>query len=376
MSGERSFLRRAEQTVIILLLLVVSLLPAAAEELTDEERKLPVWVLMEKGKASFREGDFATAYSFFIHARNKGAVLPEAEYWMGRVYEEEGELPLAIAQYQKALELSRYLYIRDDSIEISYRLADAYKKQGDWDRYEFRLQVLVDGEIARSQEVLDREHLYATTLKEKGLDELLYLYRLDYRYSLRAFQELGVFYYKQGRYRSATIYNLYSVMTYFSLGVEELIREDPEFQFPRNREMLLELDPAWYYDDLEKSLRRYLPDFSFVRETSSRDLVNRDRQEQDALERLEGFGRPYRYSGVGYVLDLFKGNDALIPFREEHNIYRTLYYLGCSLYSEGFEPSARDIWHVLVKDLGSGGWGLLAEAQLESPHIDKNVSLF
>jgi tetratricopeptide (TPR) repeat protein len=373
LSGKRSIFRRITPPILILFFLVSSL---GAEELTEAERELPVWVLMEKGKASFREGDFATAHTFFSYARNKGAVLPEAEYWMGRVFEEEGELTLAVAQYQKALEQSRYLYIGDDHIDIAYRLADSYKKSGEWDKYEFQLQVLVDGEIARNQEIMDREHLYAVTLKEKGLDELLYLYRLNYSYSLRAFRELGVYYYKQGRYRSCTIYNLYSVMTYFSLGINELIKDDPEFQFPRTLDKLLEYNKDWYYDDVERSVRLIDPEFSFVRVEGSRDLVNEKEQVDKALAFMEASGDPYYYSGVGYVLDLFRHNKALVPFMKNHNIYQSLYYLACSLYAEGFSESARHIWSILSRDTHSGSWSLSARDQLSSPHIDKSAPIF
>ena len=375
MSGKRGIFRRIRTFGIIFF--IVLLLPSLwGEELTEEERELPVWVLMEKGKASFREGDFATALTFFSYSRNKGAVLPEAEYWMGRVFEEEGELSLAVAQYQIALEQSRYLYIGDDKIDISYRLADSYKKMADWSMYEFQLQVLVDGEIDSNQEILDREHLFATTLKEKGLDELLYLYRLEYSYSLRAFRELGIFSYKQGRYRSSTIYNLYSVMTYFSLGINELIKEDPDFQFPRNLEKLLEYNASWYYDDIERAVREYEPDFSFIRQDESRELVNRDIQLNESLIFLEDQGAAYYYSGVGYVLDLFRHNVALKPFMANHNIYQALYYLGCSLYSEGFETTARQIWSLLAHDSHGEGWTLRSKEQLVSPHIDKSASIF
>ncbi|MDC7223625.1 MAG: hypothetical protein PQJ60_07765, partial [Spirochaetales bacterium] len=172
MSGKRSVYGRTVQIALILLLLLGGAFSLAAEELSEKEKNMPVWVLMEKGKASFREGDFATALTYFTYSRNKGAVLPEAEYWMGRVYEEEGELPLAILQYEKSLDQARYLYIPEEKTEIVYRLAGAYLKGQEPEKYEYRLQRLIDDEVDRSREVVEREHLYTSTLKEKGLDEL------------------------------------------------------------------------------------------------------------------------------------------------------------------------------------------------------------
>ncbi|MBN2626533.1 MAG: hypothetical protein JXA95_07700, partial [Spirochaetales bacterium] len=61
MRGKRSFFTRTGQVALILILALGGLFPAAAEELTDEDKALPVWVLMEKGISAFREGDFATA---------------------------------------------------------------------------------------------------------------------------------------------------------------------------------------------------------------------------------------------------------------------------------------------------------------------------
>ena len=377
MSGKRSIYGRAAKTALTIILSFAFLIPAlAAEELSEEERDMPVWVLMEKGKASYRQGDFASALTYFTYSRNKGAVLPEGEYWIGRVYEEEGELPLAILQYEKALEQSRYLYVAGDKTEIVYRLAEAYMKSEQPDRYEYQLQLLIDEEVERSRDVVEREHLYVSTLKEKGLDELLYLYRLDYHQSLRAFRELGTYYYKKGEYRSGVLYNLYAVMTFYSLGIEQLIREEPDFQFPRNREKLLEYDPLSYYDDIERELRRVDSGFSFVREEGSRNLLNPSSQVGEALERLREENVPYYYSGIGYALNLFKKSRALLPFMEENNIYQSLYYLACSLYGEGYENRAREIWSVLEKDSQGEGWSRRAEDQLASPHIDKNSVLF
>jgi tetratricopeptide (TPR) repeat protein len=376
LSGKRSIFRRTAKAALIFFFLLSGFQSLVADELSDEEKTLPVWVLMEKGKASFRQGDFASALTYFTFSRNKGAVLPEGEYWIGRVYDEEGELSLAILQYEKALELSRYLYVTDEKTDIVYRLAEAYLKSEKPEKYEYQLKRLIDDEVDRSVEVVEREHLYVSTLKEKGLDELLYLYRLDYNQSLRAFRELGIYYFKQGEYRSAVLYNLYAVMTFYSLGIEQLIREDPEFQFPRNREKLLEYDPLRYYDDIEKELRLVNSDFSFIREEGSRVLVNSDVQVQQALEELHEQGIPYYYSGIGYALDLFRESRALNSFMEENNIYQSLYYLACALYGEGFENRAREIWSVLDKDKKGGGWSRLATDQLKSPHIDKNTVLF
>ena len=377
MPGKRSIHGRAAKTALTLLLYLLPAFSALyAEELSGEEMDMPVWVLMEKGKASYRQGDFASALTYFTYSRNKGAVLPEGEYWIGRVYEEEGELPLAILQYEKALEQARYLYVAGDKTEIVYRLAEAYIKSEQPGKYEYRLQQLIDEEVQRSRTVVEREHLYVSTLKEKGLDELLYLYRLDYNQSLRAFRELGAYYYKKGEYRSGVLYNLYAVMTFYSLGIQQLIREDPEFQFPRNREKLLEYDPLSYYDDIENELRRVDSSFSFIREEGSRRLVNENAQVHDALRRLEEENIPYHYSGIGYALNLFKKSRALLPFMEENNIYQSLYYLACSLYGEGFEERAREIWSDLRKDPQGKGWSRRAEAQLASPHIDKNPVLF
>ena len=165
-------------------------------------------------------------------------------------------------------------------------------------------------------------------------------------------------------------------MTYFSLGINELIKENPEFQFPRTLDKLLEYNPSWYYDDVERAVREYDPNFSFIRQEESRELVNKESQVDEVLTLLEGWDRGYYYSGVGYVLDLFRHNVALIPFMANHNIYQALYYLGCSLYSEGFEHRARQIWSILAYDSQGEGWSLRAIEQLSSPHIDKSASIF
>lgn len=361
---------------VILAVLFLSVSFLWADDVSPMDRDLDPWLLLEKGKGYFRDRDFATSLNYFSLAQEKGAIFPEVEYWIGRIYEEEGELVLAEEQYLKAYSLHKYLYIQDDKYEIAYRLSRLYLNRQAWDSYEDILLGLIQDEMGRNMAQVEQEHLLVRVIKERGIDELLFLYRNQYRYSLRALRELGVFYYKQGNYRSALIHNLYAVMSGFSAGADGLLEVFPEYQYPRSLEQLRDWDPLYLAEELESRIQRFRPDFLFPRDPLSREFKDQQAAIDRGLAILDEEGDPYRFSGLLYSLQKMGLRSGVYTYLKEQGFYSSLYYLAGSLYGEGFENQARELWEVLYRSENAGNWALEASMQLENPHLDDDLLIF
>lgn len=298
----------------------------------------PSWLLFEKGMRAWREGDFGGSLRFFQLAAEKEAVYPEAEYRIGIIYEKEGQPDLAERQYKKALEMSRALYIPEDKYEILYRLSGLYLLSGRYPAYEETLLTILDEESTADAARIRNEHAWCSVLVEQGLDKLLYLYRLDLTYSLRATSELGVYYYKAGDYRAAYLKNLMAVLTGYSVIARELLLENPDFEFPATEQDLIAVDDAYYYHSLET------PD------------------------------RPF--SGAMYLLDWADTHPSVKEYLIQTEFYRSLYYLGMSLFALGHTESARSIFDHIRHAESAGVWKNRARGQFENPRIDSTEIIY
>ena len=73
-----------------------------------EEQK-PLWVEFEEAKTLFENGNFQDALEYFLEVTKNEINFPEAEYMIGLLYLEEGELEIAEEQVKKAIKLAPFL---------------------------------------------------------------------------------------------------------------------------------------------------------------------------------------------------------------------------------------------------------------------------
>lgn len=188
----------------------------------------PSWLLMELGEKAYGEKEFGEALTLFREVKRREGVYPEADYWIGLVFEADAELGLAIEQLKAAYRDRNQLYTLDDKYTILYKLADLYVRNGDYLSYEETLKLIIadDEEFnAVRMEVLVR------VLQEKGLDSLLKLYRFGSDYSINAHLHLGAFLHESGRNPQSINHLLFAVITIFSRSIEFLRNEDPDYTF-------------------------------------------------------------------------------------------------------------------------------------------------
>jgi tetratricopeptide (TPR) repeat protein len=378
------FHRRNRKTLIIFFILFSLSLPLFSQEGSDSEiitagieelDSMETWLLYEKGLFSYNQRQYGKSLSFFNKLIERHGVYPEAEYWIGRVFEQEGEYILAEKQYQKALEAERILLIPEEKYEIMYRLGELYKNREDYDNYRQMLNSIILDELESNQLALSNENAVINTLKRDGIDRTLLLFRHSFTYSIEAFNQLGVYYYKTGDYKAATSRLVYPLLSLFSLSIEYLRKMDPSFIYPESIEVLLEQHPDYVFSTLEKVIRRKDDTFSFERDLKTTEVTNQNEQfarAQVLLSQEEDF----YLSGASYCLELFDKDPVLHSLLEEYNIYKSMYYLACSLYAEGYSEAGARIWEIVYNDPNSQMWGRKSFEQLINPQVEIGLTIF
>ncbi len=317
-------------------LLIISFLISSVFGLSADE---PAWILLEQGKAELEKRNITESLDFLLQAVESNTDYPEAEYWLGRVYEAQGQAVLAEEQYRRAIDLSIYLRVPQDRIDIEYRLAGLLLNL-DTSRKSEALSLLygiADKEGASSPASVSLEHTYVDLISTEGIDELFFLYRDELLFSLKSRRILAEESWNDGHYRSSL---LHSTRVVLSLLTTSAIR-------------YRSAHPDWRFDiDEEK------------------DQLNPDRDvrypgSSDGLE------------GMLYLI--YNGDSMLSDWLEHEGFWSQLYLLSVSLYAEGYTDIAVSLWHLMVIDNTvtgeltprpeAGRWGQLSRSQLREPFI-------
>jgi len=316
--------------LLLLLYITVSFVLSAEE---------PPWLLLERGKGEFEKRNITESLDLLLQAVEMDPDYPEAEYWLGRIYEAQGQAVLAEEQYRRAIDLSIYLRVPQDRINYEYKLADLLLNLGESRRAEALsiLYGIADSEGASTPSVISREHSYMELITGDGIDELFYLYRDEIGLSLKALRILGELSWETGQYRSSLLLSTRVVLSMMTTAAE--------------RYRLLH--PEWRFDiDVEK-----------------------DRQNPDRDVRLPG-----KSDGISdFLYRINSINGDLPAWLEEEGFWPQLYLLSISLYAEGFSENAESIWNLMIirDDISgeitalpeAGRWGQLSRSQLMEPFI-------
>ena len=145
-----------------------------------------------------------------------------------------------------------------------------------------------------------------------GLDKILQLYRFNENFVIDAYNQLGWFYYKTGRYRASINCFLFSSVSIFSTVIDFLKNKDPNFSF----------------DNLNSLL----------------------------------------YKALKY--------DTLVDYLERYNIFGCLYNLAAASYAFDYIIPANNLWHILSNFNEAGKYKTLSRRQLikpwKEPYLENN----
>ncbi len=220
---------------LILGILTVSTVLTAQEDVKPE----PEWLVLERGKVAFEQGEFGDALLLFRSVLAGDTLSPEAHFWIGRVFEEEGELGLAEKEYNAALDYRHQLYILQQEISIRERLARLYKLRQEFPRFETELLAILNiDEEYDTPENMSMQAAMLRVLTEQGLTQVFKLYRLDRSPYYLAHAELGLFYYRTGRYSDASVHLMTAALTVLTRSLEFLQEAVPFTEFTTPQEVL------------------------------------------------------------------------------------------------------------------------------------------
>jgi tetratricopeptide (TPR) repeat protein len=246
---------------------------------------------------------------------------PEAEYWIGETYRLEGELTLALGQYEKALRLGAQLQDPSYELDLLYKIADIHRTRQEYKQMEETLLKIVEGNSVRdvpwdplwsgnagSSGQFARNSM-TRTLENNGPVRFLVMYRYNNGPVEKAHRLLGFYYYASGRYNQAAEHLMFAFLIQNTILIEEMQQSRYDFAF----------------ESLEALI--------------------------DALARRED----------------------LLGFIDQVEYYRSAYYLGSALYGIGRGSPARDLWTFLSSRERIGEWRGRALAQLQRPSVEPAI---
>jgi tetratricopeptide (TPR) repeat protein len=241
---------------------------------------------------------------------------PDAEYWLGETYRMEGELGIALSQYQKAYDQRSLLETPGFEVEILYKMAELCGIRQKYNEMEKLLNEILTGTVSDGE---SRDSLWTgdsgsfarssmfRILDNDGIVRFLTLYRYNNLLVEKAHRLLGYYYYASNRHGPAAEHLMFAFLIQNSILIEEYTR--------------------------------YRYDFSFT--------------------------------GLDNLIEAVKKRPQLSAYINETEYYKTLYYLGSALNGFGKGPRAREFWAFLAGRPEAGEWRIRSQGQLRSPYIDK-----
>lgn len=242
--------------------------------------------------------------------------FPEAEYWIGETFRIEGELGVALGQYQKAHVQRAFLENPSFDTEILYRMVDILKAKQDYAEMESRALEIIQQDslwIGGSGAVTKNAMTTMLENRDNGIRRFLTIYRYNNIAVERAHRLLGLYYYASGRHKQAAEHLMFSFLIQNTVLIEELIRNQYDFTFTT-------------LDNLMQEVMR----------------------------------RP-----------------VLVTYIQDVEYYKTLYYFAAALYSDGNtkQAPARRLWTFLSDHPDAGEWSGKAKMQLRTPFVEKVVEM-
>ncbi|MDR2480578.1 MAG: hypothetical protein LBD48_14870 [Treponema sp.] len=259
---------------------------------------------------------------------------PEAEYWIGETYRIEGELGLALGQFQKAYELRALFENKGFETGILYQIAAIRKTRHEYNEMERELLLIINSgdtlwvNAARGEQAPANPppgqavpHAEASasfarqamtrTLENDGVNRFLVLYRYANSPVEEAHRQLGFYYSVSGRHSRAQEHLMFAFLIQTTVMIEEVKRHQFDFVFTT-------------LEALAAEINRY---------------------------------------------------PLLAEYAGKSGYYRTAYYLGTSLYGNGKAAPARDFWTFLAGQPQAGEWQGRAAGQLRRPRVEQAVEM-
>ncbi|MDR2543470.1 MAG: hypothetical protein LBC80_08515 [Treponema sp.] len=269
------------------------------------------------------KNSFNNSATAALEAFEKLKNYPEAEFWIGEVYRIEGELPLALVQYRRALSMRDIMEDPGFVVTLQYKIASIHRTKGEFNEMERVLLSIVsendtlwsDSNRATVSRINEEGALpYAqasasfartgmtTTLRTHGIDRFLEMYRYNDSIVEQAHRLLGFHYVVSGR-PSAEPHLMFAFLIQNTTIIEELRKRRFDFVFSDLPELIKEIGT----------------------------------------------------------------NPLLLSYMDTVEYFKTAYYLGAGLFRNGYSAAALGLWDFLAGQPQAGEWHSRAVMQLRNP---------
>ncbi len=362
--------------------LVLSLTPPlSAQDLTNFEQE----ILIQQGIAAFEVRAFPEALEIFSRIQEEAQdINPKVEYWLGRIFEVEGEFPLASEKYERALNGTRVWNQRDLEIEILYHRANFYYVRGEYDKFLQDVESVIALEEPPTDNTMSLERILLSNLSERGLFATLYLMQKKLTFSIKAYSELANYYLQQlslferqeeltdeekrlsEEYRLSALRNASLAVVGELSDLTEIIRKkEIDFFLPGDREELWGIDPEFV---LNQVLTR--GDELGILLPIKRDLTQLEspvtyEQILEALAMINREDPSFDITNLDYLFSYIYRDPILIEYIDNEEIMKGLYELAESFFYSQNPQRAQEIWGLVVRLDRKRIWAKRSRRKLE-----------
>ena len=277
-----------------------------------------------------------------LTATGKLKDYPEAEYWIGEVYRVEGELTLALSQYRRAYAMRELLEDPGFGTALQYKISDVLRIRQEYNEMErtllsiiAELDTLWANSAVRESSAI-RENTSPPESEMRGTTPIPYaqasasfarsaMTRTLENDGINRFLELY-------RYNNGIVEQAHRLLGfYYAVSGRPSAQPHLMFAFLIQNTIIIE------------EVRRREFDFTFTDLSALADEINK--------------------------------NALLLSYINEVEYFKTLYYLGASLYRSGRTTVARSFWSFLASQPQAGEWQARAVVQLRSPQLEPIVEM-
>jgi len=279
-----------------------------------------------------------------LKAFDKLKNFPEAEYWIGEVYRVEGELFLALGQYNRALTMYELLDDPGFAVYLQYKTADIYRLRQEYNAMEAVLLAIINqfdtlwSNSQKAESSRSNEESYAHIIRTRGV--YIHGVSVPFEQASASFLRTGM-----TRMLNEDGYERFLVMYRYSNHIVEQAHRQLGFYYVvRGR---LSANPHMM--------------FSFLIQNTI------------IIEEIKKRKFDFTFTTLQALIDEINKNPLLLSYIEEVEYYKTAYYLGASLWRGGNTTSALNIWRFLASQPQAGEWHGRAVTQLRNPQLEPMI---
>jgi len=282
------------------------------------------------------KANFNNSANAALAALGKLKDYPEAEYWIGEVYRIEGELALALSQYRRTYAMRELLEDSGFGVTLQYKISDILKIRQEYNEMERAMLSIIGDHDTLWVNAEIRENPPAAVSLDRGTPPVPYAQS------------------------SASFARTAMTRTLESDGVNrflELYRYNNGIVEQAHRHL------GFYYAVSGRPPAQQHLMFAFLIQNTI--IIEEVRRRQF----------DFTFTDLSKLAEEINKNALLLSYVEEVEYYKTIFYLGASLYRNGKTTVARNFWSFLASQPQAGEWQARAAVQLRSPQLEPVIEM-